>query len=670
MNALGPVWVRLLAVVVWLVPGPMSAEPAEPAVAAIERSLRGQPEAALRALEQALPALKDVDRVEALLLQGNLHAGMRDEAAVAATAERLDKLGSAGRLPLALAAAGLLRARAEGRQGHPGRADRLLVEAMNWLPADAPATLRLRFLDAQASTRQSLGKLDEAVALLQETVTLADRSAPLWRRAEQRTALAYALHQAQNTERALAVNQEAAALATQAADPLALSSAMTTDSILYAAMGRDADELRTSQAAITLARQGGSKRLEVLGIANLADFYLQRGDFRTALRLSEQALPLAREVRDLNSESVALTNAGLAQIHLGNHAQGVQRVRQALELEERGGGLPEMAGIQDELGMALEKTGHLQEAWVAFNEHRRLSDEVFQRQQQRSVLELQEGFEAEQRQREMSLRQTENLLKEEQLLGHNLQQSLWALGAVAALLTLALAGVLLRRMRHSNAQLTSTNEQLAVAGDRDPLTGLSNRRHFSRVMQQMAEQGAAGLEGSLLLIDIDHFKQINDRFGHAAGDAVLVDLAGRLRMQLRQEDLTVRWGGEEFLVLVRDMPPEQVQGLAQRLLGAIGGSPVQHGDDRIAVTASLGFATFPLQPAREPLPWERAIDLVDTAMYLAKAHGRNRAYGVRSLTPEAQGAAAAPGSSLEQAWRSGRADLTHLAGPALPAQPA
>jgi predicted signal transduction protein with EAL and GGDEF domain len=132
----------------------------------------------------------------------------------------------------------------------------------------------------------------------------------------------------------------------------------------------------------------------------------------------------------------------------------------------------------------------------------------------------------------------------------------------------------------------------------------------------------------------------------------------------------VRWGGEEFLVLVREMPAEQVQGLAQRLLGAIGGSPVQSGDQRIAVTASIGFATFPLQPACEPMPWERAIDLVDTAMYLAKAHGRNRAYGVRSLAPEVQGSVAALGGTLEQAWRSGRADLTHLPGPMAPGMPA
>jgi diguanylate cyclase (GGDEF)-like protein len=536
--------------------------------------------------------------------------------------------------------------------------------------ATAAAAIALRFVEAQAAIRQSLGKIDEAVALLQDNVTRADRAGVLWQRSEQRSSLAYALHLAQQSERALAVNREAAALAQEGQDPLALSAAMTVDSILFSALGRSADELAASEAAIALARQAGAKRTEVLGVANLADFYLKRADYSTALRLAQQALPLAREVRDTTSESVALANAGLALIHLGRHRQGMALVRESLVLEERNGGLPEMADMHKELGHTLEQTGHLTEAWAAYSEHRRLSDEVSQRAQQRAVLELQEGFEAEQRQREMALRQTDNKLKETQLVGHKLQQSLWALGVTAGLLTLVLVALLLRRMRHSNAQLSSTNAQLAVAGDSDPLTGLSNRRHFARVMQEMAAQGAAGLEGSLLLIDIDHFKRINDRHGHAAGDAVLVDLSARLRSLLRQEDLTVRWGGEEFLVLVRDMPPEQVQGLAQRLLGAIGGSPVQHGSERIAVTASIGFATFPLQPACQSVAWERAVDLVDTAMYLAKAHGRNRAYGVRSLASAGADGGAALGAGLEQAWRSGLADLTHLPGPLAPGQPA
>jgi diguanylate cyclase (GGDEF)-like protein len=217
---------------------------------------------------------------------------------------------------------------------------------------------------------------------------------------------------------------------------------------------------------------------------------------------------------------------------------------------------------------------------------------------------------------------------------------------------------------------------LQVASERDALTGLANRRHFQAVMrlqaaaQQAAADAQAGtaqagptpLEGSLLLIDIDHFKRINDSHGHAVGDAVLVEVAQRLVATLREQDLTVRWGGEEFLVYARGLPPEQVDVLAERLLAAIGSAPVRHGRERLAVTASIGFATFPLLPDRRPIDWERAVDLVDKAMYLAKAHGRNRAYGVRALSAEHHPPGAAP-DALEHAWRIGRADLSRLVGP-------
>jgi diguanylate cyclase (GGDEF)-like protein len=634
---------------------------AEARLAEIERTLRGRPEEALQALAEVLPGSTGADRVQALLLRGAMLTRVPDAAAVEQTALELERMANAEHAPLASAVAGLLRARMLARDGPLGRADRVLAEALLRLPADAPAGLRLRFIDAQASVKQSLGKLDQAVALYQASVTLADQVAPAWRRAEQRSWLAYALFQAQQGERALDVNRESAALARQADDALALSSAMTTDAIIYGAMGRYDDELRAASAAIDLARRAGAKRAEVLAMANLADFYLKRGDHATALSLSRQALPLAREVRDPTSESVALTNAGLALIALKRHDEGTRLVREALLIEERAGALTQMSAIQEEFGLTLEKSGHLREAWAALSEHRRLADEVFQRKHQQAVLELQEGVDAERRQRDLALLHTEMGLKEAQLLGRDLQHRLWAVGITAGVLLLAVVAVLLRRVRRSNAQLKSSNALLKVASECDPLTGLANRRHFLAVMQQIAAEGGC-FEGSLLLIDIDHFKRINDRHGHAAGDAVLVALAQRLRTALRGVDLIVRWGGEEFLVVARTLPREQVETLAHRLLGAIGGEPVRHGGADIAVTASIGFATFPLQPALRPLTWERAIDLVDTAMYLAKAHGRNRAYGVRSLDDEGA-ETTAQASTLESAWRDGRAELAHLAGP-------
>lgn len=631
---------------------------ASPRVDDIERSLRAQPEAALRSLEPVLATAQGEERVRALLLAASLQQRMADSEGQENTARSLDEMAPGS--PLAAAAAGLVRGNAWARQTPLSRADRALATAVAALPPQAPEDLRLRFLAAQAAVRQALGKLDEAVALYQQALVLADRAGPPWRRAELRSQLAYTLFLAKQMDSARALNAEAGTMAHQMQDLSAQARAANTDAILYSALGRQADELRASQASIELARQAGDRRMQALATANLADFHLKRGEYGEALALAQQTLPLAREVRDLGSESVALINAGLAHIGLGRLEAGMALVRQALLIEERTSGLPGVADVHRELGQALEKAGRLKEAWAALVEHRRLSDTVFQREHQQAVLELQESQAADQRSRELAALETDNKLKAAQLLGRELQQRLWALGLVAGLLLLGVVAVLLGRMRQANTRLRSSNAELKVATERDPLTGLANRRHFQAVMQQTA---AAGFTGALLLIDLDHFKRINDRHGHAAGDAVLVEMALRLRAALRDEDLTVRWGGEEFLVVVRQMPADQVEALAERLLAAIGSRPVVHGSDSVAVTASIGFATFPLPPACDVLPWERAIDVVDTALYLAKAHGRNRAYGVRSLKPEMAAGRGEPGTSLETAWREGQADLAHLAGP-------
>jgi len=631
---------------------------ASPRVDDVERSLRAQPEAALRSLATVLADAKGDERVRALLLGAALHQRMADLPAQEATAGALDVMAASN--ALAAAAAHLVRGNAWSRQKPTSRADRALAAAMAALPKQAPDDLRLRILFAQASVRQSLGRLDEAVALYQQAVQLADRTGPLWRRAELRSSLAYTLFLAHQTDSAQALNAEATALADQAQDLSAQARAANTDAILFSALGRQSEELRASQQAIALARQAGDRRMEALTTANLADFHIKRGEYSTALALAQQTLPLAREVRDPTSESVALINAGLAKIGLGRAEEGTALVREALLIEERISGLPGVADVNRELGQALEKAGRLKEAWTALVEHRRLSDTVFQREQQQAVLELQESQEADRRSRELAALETDNGVKAAQLLGRELQQRLWALGLLAGVLLLAVVALLLFRMRQTNARLHSSNAELKVATERDPLTGLANRRHFQAVMQQTA---AASFEGALLLVDLDHFKRINDRHGHAAGDAVLVEMALRLRAALREEDLTVRWGGEEFLIVVRQLPTEQVEALAERLLAAIGSRPVPFGDDGVTVTASIGFATFPLPPAFAALPWERAIDVVDTALYLAKAHGRNRAYGVRSLQPDIAAGCAEPGATLEAAWREGQAELAHLSGP-------
>ena len=169
--------------------------------------------------------------------------------------------------------------------------------------------------------------------------------------------------------------------------------------------------------------------------------------------------------------------------------------------------------------------------------------------------------------------------------------------------------------------------------------------------------------GALMMVDVDHFKHINDTYGHGAGDAVLREIAHRLREILRETDMIVRWGGEEFLAFLPSVPRASLDEVARRLLTGIPARTIDYQGTALSVQVSIGFAPFPLAPGAGVVSWERAVNIVDMALYLAKGHGRNRAYGVRSV-------AGGDGVSLdkiehdiEAAWRAGQVELSIVAGP-------
>ena len=156
----------------------------------------------------------------------------------------------------------------------------------------------------------------------------------------------------------------------------------------------------------------------------------------------------------------------------------------------------------------------------------------------------------------------------------------------------------------------------------DPLTGLHNRRFALHRMEQMMSSKGEG--PSVMMIDLDFFKAINDTYGHAAGDTVLQQVSHRLRAQLRGNDLLARIGGEEFLVALPDTDRIGAIECAERLRHAVGGAAFELGADilPINVTASVGLA-LPGDQTRSVTP-EMLIQQADTALYGAKAHGRNQ----------------------------------------------
>ena len=118
---------------------------------------------------------------------------------------------------------------------------------------------------------------------------------------------------------------------------------------------------------------------------------------------------------------------------------------------------------------------------------------------------------------------------------------------------------------------------------------------------------------------MDHFKSVNDRYGHEIGDRALVELAGAMRDSLREYDLCGRWGGEEFLVLLPATPPETAQGVMDRLVGAVRGLAIEVGADVLRLTVSIGMAYHQLGET-----FSETLSRADQALYLAKQDGRDR----------------------------------------------
>ncbi len=172
----------------------------------------------------------------------------------------------------------------------------------------------------------------------------------------------------------------------------------------------------------------------------------------------------------------------------------------------------------------------------------------------------------------------------------------------------------------NNQELKVMHRRLEEMAQNDPLTGIANRRHFMAGAEaQLSRAARSGQTCFLILFDVDHFKTINDTHGHAAGDAVLVDVADRIKRIIRPYDLFARYGGEEFVLLVMDMDRNEAVGLAERMRLNFCESPFRFNKADIPVTSSFGLAR--VAPGDDLV---KAIERADKALYSAKEAGRNR----------------------------------------------
>jgi diguanylate cyclase (GGDEF)-like protein len=439
----------------------------------------------------------------------------------------------------------------------------------------------------------------------------------------------------------------------------------------YSDLGNEDEAAKAYTEALELSRKISDPRTEATALNNLSDYNLSKGRYAECVRFAQDTIPLAQKVGDGDLTATAYVNLGLCRIDLGALQQGALDVKRGMDFFREAKSLPKVELTLEQLTDAYEHAGQYQEALKALREQRALSEQLFRADRDRELEELQAKFDAVQREKQIEALQEKNELQGVELSNKNLQRVIFFLAALVALTGAGFISLLYRKVRKSNRELQETNLKLEQQSTRDPLTGLLNRRSFQEMMRLRAQTPDrraidAGLPPhALVLLDIDHFKQINDTFGHACGDQVLIELGKRLSQIMREEDMLMRWGGEEFLIYLNHIPAEHLANIVERVLMAVGADTINTVEHCITATTSAGYISLPLAKSGRgvDINWEKALHLADTALYLAKTRGRNQAIGVKIPDISAEEFARLMQGDLEDAVKSGLVELEAMTGP-------
>jgi diguanylate cyclase (GGDEF)-like protein len=531
-------------------------------------------------------------------------------------------------------------------------ARRLIGDAVALAAKSGSIHLRTRALVAQGLLADQEGRSADALDFAARAVALARSGGDPDALSMALRAQARLLAGAGEPARALDLTEELVALARSRGIPAQLAHARLTEYTAAARAGNPKRAEKALQAAVEILDKLGARERLAVPLANLAELYVQARRFGEAARAGEAAQRIARAAGDENGGRLASYQLGIATIYFRNVVQGRKLVDAALE---------GLAGDERyvrmllDYGHALNQVGWGDDALTVYEKAGAVSLAAWRKEKQLSYQALQRAYAFQKKQAELAALHHESELKAAELANVKRIRRLWVLLSVLTLVAVALVALLYQRVKKANAALQSKNEQLFHQSTRDSLTGLFNRHYFyEQVVPQLHAQPSRGDEhagGVFLLLDVDHFKSINDRFGHGAGDVVLKNVAARLAASLRDQDVLIRWGGEEFLAYLPGV-------------GTVEATPITADERELTVSVSIGFCPKPGADGVVEPSWEQLVHLADLCLYLAKTAGRKQAFGVLDANVLTKEAIAAADADLKQASDDGLVGLVNVKTPA------
>ncbi|MET0581042.1 MAG: GGDEF domain-containing protein [Pseudoxanthomonas sp.] len=387
--------------------------------------------------------------------------------------------------------------------------------------------------------------------------------------------------------------------------------------------------------------------------AERAGLLIDSGDTAQARTLLEGALVVQRRLPDPAGESDSLSKLSRLQRTVGEKQAALQSADAAWNKVENGQFAQEQIQALRARTAAQAALGQTSAALASADQLHKLQMAALKEQRFEILADLQARMQdAAQRLEVERLRHESEIQSLNLAKAHLLRNSTFLI--LAVLLLAAILFMLMQRRR---------NRLLSEISSTDALTGLTNRRTATRQLNAISGSAVETTQGTrhvLFVIDIDHFKKVNDSYGHYAGDGVLVQISRALLAASRPGDIVARWGGEEFLVLCQDLTQDRACAVAKRFCEAMTHTAELAPGQLQTLTVSLGFAPFPFfsdtRTHGDAASWGYSIRMADRALYAAKDR-RNAWAGFWGGRGPAHGTAAEVLDEPEKAVRSGDIDI-------------